>query len=97
MSLNKLGDVQEAAGDSRGARKSFEESHQILAGLAAANPTSAAAQRDVSVSLDKLGGVQEAAGDLAGRGQELRGELPDCSAPGGGQPDLRGGPALTCP
>ena len=93
VALDELGTVQEVPGDLAGARKSFEESHQILAGLAAANPTSAAAQRDLSVSRDKLGGVEEAAGGLGGGAQELRGEPTRCSAPGGGQPDLRGGPA----
>jgi hypothetical protein len=58
--------VQVSAGDLVGARKSFEESHQIFRRLAAANPGSTAAQRDVSVSLGRLGDVQVSAGDLAG-------------------------------
>lgn len=48
VAFNELGDVQVAAGDLRGARQSFEESLQMDRRLAAANPSSAAAQRDVS-------------------------------------------------
>ncbi|HNM75936.1 MAG TPA: hypothetical protein PKN13_11450, partial [Accumulibacter sp.] len=53
------------AGDLAAARRSFDQSLQIRHRLADANPASAQAQRDVSVSLDKLGDVQQAAGDLA--------------------------------
>ncbi|WP_300454513.1 tetratricopeptide repeat protein, partial [Accumulibacter sp.] len=60
-----LGAVQQAAGDLAAARRSFDESLRIARRLAAANPASAQAQRDVSVSLDRLGDVQQAAGDLA--------------------------------
>jgi hypothetical protein len=46
--------VQSAAGDLASARKSFEDSYEIFRRLAAANPSSAAAQRDVWVSMWKL-------------------------------------------
>lgn len=52
--LNTLGDVQVAAGDLAAARTSFEDSHQVRTRLAAANPSSAEAQRDVAVSLWRL-------------------------------------------
>jgi len=43
----------------------FEEGLGIRRKLAQANPTSAQAQRDVSIDLNKLGGVAVEAGDLA--------------------------------
>lgn len=61
-----LGDIHQAAGDLAGARASYAESLQIARRLAADNPSSAQARRDVSVSLNNLGDVQQAAGDLAG-------------------------------
>jgi hypothetical protein len=80
VALSELGDVQVAAGDLAGARQSFEESHQILARLAAANPTSAAAQRDVAVSLWKLASLPNGPvrwSDVAEalRGMQARGVL----------------------
>lgn len=48
----ELGDLKQAAGDLAAARRSFDESLQIARRrLAAANPASAQAQRDVAVSL----------------------------------------------
>jgi hypothetical protein len=57
FSLDKLGDVQQAAGDLAGARASYAESLQIARRLAADNPNSALARRDVVVSLVKLAGL----------------------------------------
>ena len=54
VSLERLGIVQVAAGDLKGARQSFEESLQMAQRLAAANPSSAEAQSDVAVSMWKL-------------------------------------------
>ena len=59
VSLETLGDVQVAAGDLKGARQSFEESLQMARRLAAANPNSAAAQRDVAVSMWKLASLPD--------------------------------------
>jgi tetratricopeptide (TPR) repeat protein len=53
-----------AAGDLKSARERFEQSLEIDQGLAKANPSSAEAQRDVSVDLNKLGDVLVEAGDL---------------------------------
>ena len=52
------------AGDLVAARTAFTESLEIARTLAAANPESAQAQRDASVSLNKLGDVAVKAGDL---------------------------------
>jgi Flp pilus assembly protein TadD len=54
------------AGDLAGAKARFEEGLGIARKLAQVNPTSAEAQRDVSISLDRLGDVAVQAGDLAG-------------------------------
>ncbi|MFO1145317.1 MAG: hypothetical protein U1E33_01585 [Rhodospirillales bacterium] len=61
-----VGDVLVKAGDLAGARVHLEEGLTIAERLAAQNPGSAEAQRDVSVSLEKLGDVLVKAGDLAG-------------------------------
>ncbi|MCW5977326.1 MAG: tetratricopeptide repeat protein [Bryobacteraceae bacterium] len=66
MSLSKLGDVLVAAGDLGGARERFTQSLAIREKLAQANPASAEAQRDVSLSFNRLGDVLVAAGDLGG-------------------------------
>jgi tetratricopeptide (TPR) repeat protein len=55
-----------ASGDLSGARARFEESLKIAERLAAANPTSADAQRDISVTLIDLGYALVASGDLLG-------------------------------
>ena len=52
--LNELGDAAVAAGDLPGARARYEESLAIQRKLARDNPTSAQAQRDLSISLDEL-------------------------------------------
>ena len=59
VALTELGDVQVAAGDLKGARQSFEDSLQMRQRLAVANPSSAAAQRDVAVSMWKLAGLPD--------------------------------------
>ena len=59
VSLDRLGDVQVAAEDFKGARQSFEDSLQMRQRLAVANPSSAAAQRDVAVSMWKLAGLPD--------------------------------------
>jgi tetratricopeptide (TPR) repeat protein len=64
--LSALGDVAVQTGDLAGARARFEECLAIARKLAHDNPSSAAAQRDVSVSLERLGNVAVEAGDLAG-------------------------------
>ena len=46
-------------------RARYEECLKIFRSLAASGPTSAAAQRDLSVSLGRLGDVLAAGGDLA--------------------------------
>ena len=52
-------------GEPAAARTLFEESLAIAQRLAAANPSSADAQRDVGISLEKLGDVLMEAGELA--------------------------------
>lgn len=54
VALIELGDVQVAGGDLKGARQSFEESLLMRQRPAAANPSSAEAQRDVAVSMWNL-------------------------------------------
>ena len=76
----------------RGARKSFEESYLLRHRPAAANPTSAEAQRDLSVSLDRLGTWRRRRATWRAA-PELRGEPGDPGWPRRRQPDLRGGPA----
>src|SRR6185295_4269073 len=49
----KLGDVLVAAGDLAGARARFEQSLQIRERLASANPSSADAQRDLSIEIGR--------------------------------------------
>ncbi|MBL8668015.1 MAG: tetratricopeptide repeat protein, partial [Rhodospirillales bacterium] len=61
-----VGDVLVKAGDLAGARAHLEKGLTIAERLAAQNPGSAEAQRDVSVSLNKLGDVLAEGGDLAG-------------------------------
>ncbi|MGF1606036.1 MAG: hypothetical protein ACFB22_06820 [Rhodothalassiaceae bacterium] len=57
-----LGDVLEQAGDLAGARARYEAGLEIATRLAAANPGSAAAQRDLIVSFAKLGAIAPGAG-----------------------------------
>ncbi len=64
-----------AEGDLAGARRRFEEGLKIAGRLAADNPTSAEAQRDLSISLEKLGSVLVAAGDLTGARNRLEEDL----------------------
>ena len=52
------------AGDLPSARARFEQSHGIVQKLAQKSPTSAEAQRDLSISLSKLGGVAVLTRDL---------------------------------
>jgi hypothetical protein len=49
--------VQEAEGDLGGARRSYEQALEVAEKLARANPSSAAAQRDLIVSYWKLAQV----------------------------------------
>lgn len=71
------------AGDLAGAKARLEEDLVIAERLAAQNPGSAEAQRDLSISLEKLGDVLVKAGDLAGakarfeKSFELRERLAD--------------------
>ena len=54
------------AGDGPGALAAYQESLDIARKLAAADPGSAQAQRDVSVSLGKIGDVKLRSGDGPG-------------------------------
>ena len=65
VSLNVLGDFYRArgqAGDAELALEQFEEAFRIAQQLFAANPNSAQAARDLSVSLDRLGDFYRARG-----------------------------------
>ena len=64
--LTELGDVAVQAGDLAGAKARFEEALVIDRKLAQTKPTTAEAQRDISIDLDRLGDVAVQAGDLAG-------------------------------
>jgi len=55
-----------AQGDLVGARARFQESLELIKRLAAADPSSASLQRDLSVSFNKVGEVLVAQGDLVG-------------------------------
>ncbi|MDX1966252.1 MAG: tetratricopeptide repeat protein, partial [Planctomycetaceae bacterium] len=59
----KLGDVTLQSGDTQAAFGFYQQSHEILVKLAAADPTAAQAQRDLSVSYEKLGDVTLQSGD----------------------------------
>ncbi|MCP4591655.1 MAG: hypothetical protein GY842_13020, partial [bacterium] len=63
VSFVKLGDLQQAMGDSEAARDLFVKSLQISQRLAAAEPDRADYQRDLSVSFNKLGDLQQAMGE----------------------------------
>jgi tetratricopeptide (TPR) repeat protein len=63
---NELGDALIASGDFAGARARFEESVKTRERLAAENPGSVTAQRDLSVSLDNLGRALVLLHDFAG-------------------------------
>ena len=65
FSYDRLGDVLVAEGKLAEARKHYEDSVSIREGLAAADPTSAAEQRHLSVSYEKLGDASVAEGKLA--------------------------------
>jgi hypothetical protein len=58
--------VEGKQGDLTGAGESFRKSLAIVENLAAADPSSAQLQRDLSVTYDKIGYVQEAQDDLTG-------------------------------
>jgi tetratricopeptide (TPR) repeat protein len=64
VGLNKLASVLVKAGDLAAARLRYEEDLAIAQQLAAANPSSTTAQRDVSVSLSTLGSVLVRLGDV---------------------------------
>ena len=61
-----IGVVRQAQGDLQGALASYQECLKISQKLAAADPTNANAQRDLSVSHLKIGEVRQAHGDLKG-------------------------------
>ena len=75
MSQEKVGDVLLAQGDLAGALQAYRESLAIRARLAAADPSNAGWQRDLSVSQEKVGDVLLAQGDLAGALQAYRESL----------------------
>ena len=64
-----------AIGDTAGALAAAEQARQIMADLAASNPTNAGWQRDLSVSYNKVGDVQVAQGDLTGALKSYRDSL----------------------
>jgi tetratricopeptide (TPR) repeat protein len=70
-----VGDVLLAQGDLAGARASYEAGLALARRLAASQPTSAEAQRDLAVALERTGDAHRALGDLAGAaaayGEEL--------------------------
>src|SRR5260221_12657570 len=66
MRLNKRGDIKLQAGDQAGALAAYQESLDIVRKLAAQDPGSAEAQRDLALSLDRLGDIKRQAGDQAG-------------------------------
>ncbi len=61
---DKVGDVQVAQGDLKGALKSFSDSLAIFDRLAKSDPNNTGWKRDLSVSYEKVGDVQVAQGDL---------------------------------
>jgi tetratricopeptide (TPR) repeat protein len=63
--LTELGGVLAAQGDLDGALKAYRDGLTIARALAAADPSSADARRNVSVTLDKMGDVLMAQGALA--------------------------------
>jgi hypothetical protein len=60
-----------AAGDSAGAQEHYQAGLEIFERLAAADPGSAQAQRDLSVSHHNLGDLAMRAGDSADTGIKL--------------------------
>ena len=63
----ELGDILLVIdGTTTEAKKQYELAHTLAKRLAAADPSNASAQRDLSVSLERIGDVQEAQGDLKG-------------------------------
>ena len=66
VSLEKLGDVEVAAGNLQEARLLFARALELAEELAKADSHSAQAQRDLSVSLEKLGKVEIEARNLQG-------------------------------
>jgi tetratricopeptide (TPR) repeat protein len=75
VSFLKLGDVLLAQGNLEGARRSFEQSLEVLQRLAAREPEHTGRQRDVSVSLERLGNVLGAQGNLEGARRSLEQSL----------------------
>ena len=63
---NELGDILTLQGDSPGALALYQESLQINRAMALADPRSAAAKRDVSVSLSKVANIKASQGDGPG-------------------------------
>jgi len=70
-----VGHVLVAQGDAAGALKAYRDSLAIAQRLAAADPTNAAWQRDLSVSHEKVGDVLVAQGDAAGALKAYRDSL----------------------
>ncbi len=64
--LDEEGTIAVAQGDLVGAQARFQESLELIKRLAAADPSSARLQCDVSVCLSKVGDVLVAQGDLVG-------------------------------
>ena len=62
--LNRLGDVERAAGNVEAALAHYLESVKVSKALAATDPNNAEWQRQVSVGLDRLGIVQRQSGDV---------------------------------
>ena len=66
VSYYKIGDVQRAQGDLKGALAAFQDGLKISRNLADADPASATAQRDLSISYGRIGNVLQEQGDLKG-------------------------------
>jgi tetratricopeptide (TPR) repeat protein len=64
VALQRLGGVQLAQGDSKGALDSFREDLTISRKLAEADPRSAQAQRDLLISYSKLGNLARESSDF---------------------------------
>lgn len=62
----RIGDELQELGDPAGALRSYRSSHAILAQLAAADPSSDAAQRELFYSENRIGSALRALGDTAG-------------------------------
>jgi hypothetical protein len=69
-----VGDVQSAQGDLGAALDSYRGSLAIRERLAQADPSSAQAQRDLSISYIRVRDVQRVQGDVGGGAKLLPGE-----------------------